>query len=188
MLPAFEHQGGGALAEDHSVARGVERAQGMLRRPAPCGHQALVAADPRHRMDAAAAAAGDDDVGQSAFDQPHRFGDRQQARSFAHQDRVIGSPGIVGDGDVTGRHVRQELEHPKRKQFAHSLLAPQVEIELAVGNATAECRLQLGRVAKDHVGTEHDAESVGIDAADRQSGFFQGQAGPRRTRFGSRAT
>jgi hypothetical protein len=127
--------------------------------------QRVAAGDQRRGMEAAAGAAGQHDVGPAALDHAGGLGDGQQARDVAQHDRVVGTAGIVGDGDVRGGHVGKVLEQPEGVQLLVDRLRPEREVEPAVAGGSPVGSLEILEARVDHVVAEDDAETVGIDPA-----------------------
>ena len=134
------------------------------------------AAHPLGRMDPRIDPAGNDHVGLAALDDPHRLGQRREARHVSQRDAIIRTPSVLADADMAGRHVRQVLQHPEWEQFGHGRRPPAAEVEDAVDQAAAEATGQLRQFAGNHAGPEYDAQAVRVDRLPAESASRQARS------------
>jgi hypothetical protein len=171
----------GALAVHHSVAIGIERSAGSGRIVLAMGQRPTVAVHQRSDVDAGSGSAGEHHVGMSALDHAHRFDDGRETAGFADRQRIIGSAGVEGDGDMAGDHIRQVHQQPQRIELVHAVRAPPFHLKLPVDHRAAKGFRHLLQIAVEHFAAQNDAQPLRIDGPFGQSPVIQGQASGRET-------
>ena len=157
-LPTFQHQGPGSFTENSTVAVCVEGTRYRSRIIATGCEKIRLRTGLKVLVHTVAATTGDHHIGVAALDDPHGFLYRCQTGTTAERQRVARSVSVEGNRNMTGRHIRQEFEHPKGKNFVHCGIAPLREVETSVfgsHSVSVEQHIDLGA---DQVGSKDDAQ------------------------------
>ena len=119
--------------------------------------------------------AGKHHVGHSPLNDAGCLDHRQQAGNLALVNGVVWSPGVLGDGNMRGDHIRQHPQETQGKTDRQALGAPKPKIEAAVHHAGAIDRFAFLDLRTDLVGPKHNPEPLRIDHAAADAGVTAGE-------------